>query len=208
MAKTTKKETNKNVVNEVENTMDKKVEFVPLSFDDLKEKITIQDTIGVVAKQIIVDIVYDNCVKLDNYNGVYYIDHIMKSVAYNFAILEQYTDFYNVVENASEYTYEYLKQIGLFDYVKSIVYKDVEEIDEMIYDFASRVMDLNSVGSCVYRLIGEGVKNMPKLDVAKVLKDLPSVINSIDKDIIKTVVDEVKNGNAGNIIKMANAKKK
>ena len=28
MAKTTKKETNKNVVNEVENTMDKKVEFV------------------------------------------------------------------------------------------------------------------------------------------------------------------------------------
>lgn len=217
MAKTTKKEVKENIVNEVENVMDAntemnqempRVEFTPLSFDELKEKIIVTESVGIVAKQMIVDVVYNSCVKLDNYNGVYYIDHIMKNVAYNFATLEQYTDFYNVVENATEYTYEYLKQIGLFDYVKSVIYKDVEEVDDMIYDFPSRVMDLNSVGSCVYRLIGEGIKNMPKLDVAKVLKDLPSVINGIDKDIIKTVVGEFKNGNGGNIIKMANAQNK
>ena len=217
MAKTTKKETKENIVNEVENVMDvntemnqemPKVEFTPLSFDELKEKIIVAETIGIVAKQMIVDVVYNSCVKLDNDNGIYYIDHIMKNVAYDFATLEQYTDFYSVVENASEYTYEYMSKIGLFDYVKSVIHKDMEAVDEMIYDFASRVIDLNGVGSCVYRLIGEGIKNMPKLDVHKFLKDLPSVINGIDKDIIKSVVGELKNGNAGNIINMANAKKK
>ena len=217
MAKTTKKEVKENIVNEVENVMDvnkevgqdtPKVEFTPLSLDELKNKITIAETIGILAKQAIVNIVYNSCVKLDDDNCVYYVDHIMKAVAYNFAILEQYTNFYDVVENASEYTYEYLNKIGLFDCVKDVVWKDVEEVDAMICDFTFRVADLNSVGSCIYRMIGEGIKNMPKLDVAKILKDIPTVINGIDKDIIKAVVGEFKNGNGGNIIKMQNANKK
>jgi hypothetical protein len=160
------------------------------------------------AKQTIVNTVYTSCVKEDTIGGVYYLDHIMKMVAYDFSILEQYTNFYNVVENAQEYSYEYLKDIGIFDYVCEIVSLDLIEINEMIIDFTTRVSDLNSTGSFVYRLIGEGVKNMPKLDVNKVLKEIPKVINGIDKDIIKTVVGEFKDGKGGNIIKMANAKNK
>lgn len=213
MAKTTKKEVKENMVNEVENVMNEtkdvpKVEFTPLSFEELKEKIEVRKFIGVLAKQTMIDVIYNSCVKLDDKNGVYYIDHIMKNVAYNFAMLEQYTNFYYVVENAQEYSYEYLTNIGMFDYVYTAVVADLVEVDEMIYDFGARVADLNSVGSCVYRLIGEGIKNMPKLDVSKVLKEIPQVINGIDKDIIKTVVGEFKDGKGGNIIKMANAKNK
>ena len=217
MAKTTKKEVKENIVNEVENVMDVnkemnqdtvEVKFAPLSFDELKEKIEIRNTIGVLPKQTMVHTIYDSCVKLDDKNGIYYIDHIMQNVAYDFSMLEQYTNFYYVVENAQEYTYEYLKDVGLFDYVYQTVAKDLVEVDETIYDFGARVADLNSIGSVVYRMIGEGIKNMPQLDVHKVLKEIPSVINGIDKDIIKAVVGEFKGGNGGNIIKMANAKNK
>ena len=208
MAKTTKNKTNKNVVNEVEIVMDAKVEFVPLSLDELKEIITIKNTIGVIAKQTMVHTIYNSCVRMDADNGIYYIDYIMQSVAYYFAMLEQYTNFYDVVENAQEYSYEYLKDIGMFDYVSITVSSDLSEVDEMVNEFVTRVADLNSMGSFIYRIIGEGIKNMPKLDVAKILKDIPNVINGIDKDIIKTVVGELKGGNGGKIINMANAKKK
>ena len=208
MAKTTKNKTNENVVNEVENVMDVKVEFTPLSLDELKEKIEIKNTVSVLAKQTIVNTIYNSCVKTDADNGIYYIDYIMRTVAYDFSVLEQYTNFYDVVENAQEYSYEYLKDIGVFEYVCEMVSSNLMDIDEMIYGFIQRVNDLNSVGSVIYRLIGEGVKNMPKLDVNKVLKEIPKVINSIDKDIIKTVVGEFKNGNGGKIINMANAKNK
>ena len=207
MAKTAKNKTNENVVNEVDNVMNEKIEFVPLSLDELKEKIEVKKTISVLAKQAIVNTIYASCVKLDTDNGVYYVDYIMKNVAYYFSILEQYTNFYDVVENAQEYSYEYLKNVGVFDYVVIEASSDLTEVDEAVSEFITRVADLNSVGSCIYRLIGEGIKNMPKLDIAKVLKDLPSVINGIDKDIIKTVVGEFKNGNGGKIINMANINK-
>lgn len=198
-----------NIVNEVENVMEEKVEtveFVALSLDEIKDKITIKKKIGVLAKQEIVKVVYDSCVKKDDANGVYYLDRIMGRVAYDFAVLSNYTDFYSVIENAPIYTYDYLDEIGLFDYVLENMTDDIDSVSAAIDDFESRVAALNSVGACLHRIVGEGFKNMPTMsDFRKLLKEIPKVLNSVDKDVIKTFAGEFKNGN---IINIANAKKK
>lgn len=200
-----------NIVNEVENVMEEKVEvveqvdFVKLTLDEIKDKITIKNKIGVLAKQKIVKVVYDTCVKKDDGNGIYYIDTIMRDVAYNFAILDDYTDFYSVVENAADYSYDYLDEIGLFDYVRANLSDDVMCVRDAICGFESRVIDLNSVGSCLHRIVGDSTKNMKNLDLGKLLKDIPSVINGIDKDVLKIFANELK---GGNIINMSKVNKK
>lgn len=200
-----------NIVNEVENVMEEnvemveQVEFVKLTLDEIKEKITVKNKIGVLAKQEMVQVIYNSCVTKDETNGIYYIDAIMREVAYNYAVLGNYTDFYSVVENAAAYEYDYLDEIGVFDYVSANLSNDIMSVRDAVCGFEARVIDLNSVGSCLYRIVGDGIKNMKNVDIGKFLKDIPKAINSIDKDVIKIVTSELKNGN---VINMPNVNKK
>lgn len=204
----TMQETVENTVNKVvdEAVTEETVETPTLlTLDEFKEKLTIKKRASVVEQQMLVQTVYDSCVKKDEENGIYYIDYIMLQVAYNFSVLQYYTDYYEVVEGSDNYTYEYLDEIGVFNYVAENI--DVGVVRAMIEGFELRVANLNSVGSFVYRLLGDFTKKMPDIkDLNKIIKNIPKALNSIDKDTISIFAKELGNGNLlGNLQKQENA---
>lgn len=175
------------------------IEIPALTLDDFKEKVTIKERIGFVDKQAIIQLVYDGCVVKDEENGIYYIDSIMQDVNYRLAILGMYTNYYDVIEYATNYSYDYLNEIGVFSYVLNIVNTDVLDIDYAIDDFKSRVESLNSVGAFMYRTVDKIVKDMPTMkDLNKLINNLPKLINGVDKDVLKIFAGELKNGNVTN----------
>lgn len=175
------------------------IEIPALTLDDFKEKVTIKERIGFVDKQAIIQLVYDGCVVKDEENGIYYIDSIMQDVNYRLAILGMYTNYYDVIEYATNYSYDYLNEIGVFSYVLNIVDADVLDIYYAIDNFKSRVKSLNSVGACLYRTVDKIVKDMPTMkDLNKLINNLPKLINGVDKDVLKIFAGELKNGNVTN----------
>ena len=189
------------VVSEEVQTEDVLFELPELTLDELKEKITIKQRMGVIAKQEVINTVYNSCVKKDEQNGIYYIDSIMLQVAYDLAMLGNCTDFYTVVENAAAYNYDDLNEIGIFDYVDTVVnIEDISDIDNAIEGFSNRVADLNGIGSFMYRILGDFTKKTADIDFNKLLKDIPKAINGIDKDVIAIVAKELGNGQLGKIL--------
>lgn len=170
--------------------------FVPLTFEEIKEKITVKSKCDVVAKQGFLRLVEDNCVVKDEINGIFYIDEIMEMVSVHFGRLSYYTDFYTVIENAGQYTYDYLYECGLFEYIASNIDKsDYDVIQESIYNLYSKVKDLNGVGACLYRIVDKAMKNLPDVkDINKLIKGLPKAINGIDKDVLGMFAKELGNG--------------
>ena len=71
-------------------------ELPKINLEEFKQKVTIKKYIPFSSKKSIVDLIYTNCVIKDEENGIYFIDTLMKEMAYNFAILDYYTDFYDV----------------------------------------------------------------------------------------------------------------
>ena len=213
--KVEKVEVNTEVEN-VETVQEEKV-FSPLTFEEIKEKITVKSRCDVVAKQGFLKLVEDTCVVKDEINGIFYIDEIMEMVSIHLGKLSYYTDFYEVIENAGQYTYDYLYECGLFDYIESnIDKKDYEVVQDAIYNLYDKVRNLNSVGSCLYRIVDNVMKNLPDIkDVNKLIKGLPKVINGVDKDVLGIFAQELGNGaisnrinNQDNVVDIATGKKK
>lgn len=178
-----------------------------LTLDEFKEKLTIKKKASISEQQMLVQTVYDSCVKKDEENGIYYIDYIMQLVAFNFSILQYYTNYYDVVEGADNYTYEYLDEIGVFDYIADNIDTDVVWV--MIDDFDTRVTNLNGVGCFVYRIADRFTKNLPDVkDFNKLIKSIPKVINSIDKDVLAVFAKDLKDGKVVDINKAKNTKVK
>ena len=73
-----------------------------LTLDEFKEKLVIKEKTSIAEQQMLVQTVYDSCVKKDEKNGIYYIDYIMLKVAFNFSILQYYTNYYEIVEQIKE----------------------------------------------------------------------------------------------------------
>lgn len=176
--------------------------FVPLTFEEIKEKITVKSKCGVADKMGIVQVVENTCIYKDEANGVFYVSEIMRVVGESFGVLQYYTNFYDVIENASDYTYDYLYECGLFDYVKSqIDSKDYEVVDSSLYDIYEKVRNWNSLGSCLYRIVDKTVKELPNMkDINKLIKGLPKVLNSVDKDTLAIFAKELGNGTIANSV--------
>jgi hypothetical protein len=173
------------------------VEFFPMTLDELKEKITVKPRVGFIEKQAIVRSVYDTAVVKDEINGIYFVDQIMLTVSFSLALLSAYTDFYEVVgKNASNYGYDYLDETGMFDYIReNINYTDFRELKTAVNDIRNRVDSLNSVGSCIYRTVGDFVNKIPDTkELGKLVKSLPKVLNNVDKDVLGVFAKELGNG--------------
>ena len=213
-----KKKVEKVEVNtEVENveTVQEKI-FEPLTLEEIKEKITVKSKCTIFDKKTIVQLVENGCVEKDEINGVFYIDELMETVSKSFGILAYYTDFNMVVEDSGSYTYDYLYDCGLFDYIESQVdKKDMDILDSAIYGIYEKVRNLNSLGSCLYRIVDKTVKELPNMkDINKMIKGLPKVLNNIDKDTLAIFAKELGNGtianqviNKDNIVDITKAKK-
>lgn len=175
------------------------VEIPTLTLEDFKEKVTVKERIGFLEKQALIQSVYDVCVKKDEANGIYYIDYITLDVYSNLAMLGMYTDYYEVIEYANNYSYDYLDEIGIFNYVFDIVVKDFINVKYAIEEFETRVADLNSIGSCLYRIINETLVKLPDVkDINKLINNLPKAINKIDKGVLEVFAKEFKNGTVVN----------
>lgn len=173
-------------------------ELPKINLEEFKEKVTIKKYIPFSSKKSIVDLIYTNCVVKDEENGIYFIDTLMKEMAYNFAILDYYTDFYNVYENAREYSYDEIAEAGIFSYITNQYcecYKDVGSLDDAIYRFNDRVNALNSTGASLNRLLNGLLDKMPdvnKLD--ELMQELPKVLNNVDPKVIEMFSKDLKNG--------------
>lgn len=172
-------------------------ELPEITFEDFKEKVTVKEHLSYTDKQAIVQIVYNNTVIYDSDNGIYFIDNIMSKMSYNLTILDMCTDFYDVIENADLYDYDYLNQLGVFEYISlKIDDNDYQEIHTAIRNFKDRVEGLNSVGSCLHRIVNESFAKLPDMkDMNKLINNLPKAINKIDKDVIGIFAKELGNGN-------------
>ena len=202
-------------VETVQETVQEKI-FKPLTFEEIKEKITVKSKCAIFDKKAIVQLVENGCIEKDEINGVFYMDELMETVSKSFGILAYYTDFNTVVENSDSYTYDYLYDCGLFDYIESQVdKKDMDILDSAIYGIYEKVRNLNSLGSCLYRIVDKTIKNLPDAkDVNKMIKGLPKVLNNIDKDTLAIFAKELGNGtianqviNKDNIVDITKAKK-
>ena len=173
-------------------------ELPKINLEEFKEKVTIKKYIPFSSKKSIVDLIYTNCVVKDEENGIYFIDTLMKEMAYNFAILDYYTDFYDVYENAREYSYDEIAESGVFNYITSTYcecYKDIGSLDDAIYRFNDRVNALNSTGASLYRILNGLSDKMPDVnELGKLMQELPNVLNKVDPKVIEMFSKDLKNG--------------
>ena len=173
-------------------------ELPKINLEEFKEKVTIKKYIPFSSKKSIVDLIYTNCVVKDEENGIYFIDTLMKEMAYNFAILDYYTDFYDVYENAREYSYDEIAEAGIFSYITNQYcecYKDVGSLDDAIYRFNDRVNALNSTGASLYRLLNGLLDKMPDVNkLEEIMQELPKALNNVDPKVIEMFGKDLKNG--------------
>lgn len=173
-------------------------ELPKINLEEFKQKITIKRYIPFSSKKSIVDLIYTNCVVKDEENGIYFIDTLMKEMAYNFAILDYYTDFYDVYENAREYSYDEIAEAGIFRYITNPYCecrKDIGSLDDAIYRFNDRVNALNSIGASLYRILNGLSDKMPDInELGKLMQELPKVLNKVDPKVIEMFSKDLKNG--------------
>ena len=173
-------------------------ELPKINLEDFKEKVTIKKYIPFSSKKSIVDLIYTNCVVKDEENGIYFIDTLMQEMAYNFAILNYYTDFYDVYENAREYSYDEIAEAGIFRYITNPYCecrKDIGSLDDAIYEFNKRVKALNSTGASLNRLLNGLLDKMPDVNkLEEIMQELPKVLNKVDPKVIEMFSKDLKNG--------------
>lgn len=171
-------------------------ELPKITLEDFKEKVTIKKYIPFSTKKSIIDLIYTNCVIKDEENGIYFIDTLMKEMAYNFAILNYYTDFYDVYENAKEYSYDEIAEAGIFNYITN-AYDECDDIcilNNAIYEFDNRIEALNSTGASLYRLLNGLLDKMPDVnELGKLMQELPKVLNNVDPKVIEMFGKDFKN---------------
>lgn len=201
-----KKTVVENVTNEVEVSVNEQdnaqvdtqkviKELPKIILEEFKEKVKFKNYISISEKSEIIDLVWTNCIVKDEENNIYYIDSVMKDVAFHLAVLRYYTDFYSVYEYAEEYSYDELAEAGIFDRIE---YRncDIDSINDIIrFDFEERVKAMNSTGASLYRLLGGLLDKMPDAnEISKTIKELPEVLNKVDPKVIEMFGKDLKNG--------------
>lgn len=181
---------------EVQETVEVK-DFEKITLDEFKEKVTLRPTISLSETRDIIKLVSDNCIIEDKENGVFYIDYLMRDVVYDIAILNFYTNFGDVIDNAELYQYDYLNSIGVYEYIKTNTNSDITEY-YVVQNIENKVDALNSVGSCLHRVLSDVVAKIPDIkDINKTLNSLPKLLNKIDPKVIEAFTKDLKSGNIG-----------
>lgn len=170
-------------------------ELPKITLEEFKEKVQFKNYIPLSDKKTIIELVWNNCVVKDEENGIYFIDSIMRDVAFHLAVLRYYTDFYDVYEYAEEYSYDELAETGIFD---SIEYanNDIDSINDIVrFDFSGRVRAMNSTGSSLHRLLNGLLDKMPDMDkLGELIQELPKVLDGVDPKVIEVFTKDLKNG--------------
>lgn len=170
-------------------------ELPKITLEEFKEKVTFKKYIPFSEKNSIIELVWNNCVVKDEENGIYFIDSIMRDVAFHLAVLRYYTDFYDVYEYAEEYSYDELAEVGIFNRVQYENY-DIESINDIIqFDFEERVRAMNGTGSSLHRLLNGLLDKMPDANkLGEMMQELPKVLNNVDPKVIEMLGKDLKNG--------------
>ena len=169
-------------------------ELPKITLEEFKEKVKFKNYIPLSDKKEIIDLVWKNCIVKDEENGIYYIDSIMRDIAFHFAVLRYYTNFYEVYEYAEDYSYDELAEAGIFDRIE-YANNDIDSVSAIIqFDFSERVRAMNSTGSVLHRLLNGVLGNMPDVNkLGELMQELPKVLNSVDPKVIEMLNKNVKN---------------
>jgi len=177
------------VVNEIVKELPK------ITLEEFKEKVKFKNYIPLSEKNTIIDLIWNNCVVKDEANGIYFIDSIMRDVAFHLAILRYYTDFYTVFEYAEDYSYDELAEAGIFNRIQ-FTNDDVDSVNDIIqFNFEERVRAMNSTGSSLHRLLGGLLDKMPDVNkLGELVQELPKILNNVDPKVIEMFAKDLKNG--------------
>ena len=170
-------------------------ELPKITLEEFNEKVTFKNYIPFSDKNAIIELVWTNCVVKDEANGIYFIDSIMRDVAFHLAVLRYYTNFYEVYEYAEEYSYDELAETGIFNHI-AYTNNDIESINDIIqFNFEERVRAMNSTVSSLHRLLGGLLDKMPDVNkLSEVIQELPKVLNNVDPKVIEVFAKDLKNG--------------
>ena len=170
-------------------------ELPKITLEEFKEKVTFKHYIPFADKNSIIELVWNNSVVKDEKNGIYFIDSIMRDVAFHLAVLRYYTNFYEVFEYAEEYAYDELAEAGIFNRI-AYTNDDIDSVNDIIqFNFEERVRAMNSTGSSLHRLLGGLLDKMPDVNkLGEVIQELPKVLNSVDPKVIEMFAKDFKNG--------------
>jgi hypothetical protein len=170
-------------------------ELPKITLEEFKEKVKFKNYIPLSDKNAIIDLVWNNCIVKDEANGIYYIDSIMRDVAFHLAVLRYYTDFYEVYEYAEDYSYDELAEAGIFNRIQ-FTNNDVDSVNDIIqFNFEERVRAMNSTGSSLHRLLGGLLDKMPDVNkLGELVQELPKILNNVDPKVIEMFAKDFKNG--------------
>lgn len=166
-----------------------------IDFEEFKAKVKFKSYIPFSDKNEIIKLVWNNCVVKDEEHGIYYIDNVMKNIAFHLAVLRYYTDFYDVYEDAEKYHYDELAEAGVFDRIE-YANNDIDSVYAIIqFDLDDRVRAMNSTGSIVHRLLNGLLDKMPDVNkLGEMMQELPKVLNNVDPKVIEMLGKDFKNG--------------
>lgn len=166
-----------------------------IDLEEFKAKVKFKNYIPTSDKNVILDLVWNNCIVKDEANGIYYIDSIMRDVAFHLAVLRYYTDFYEVYEYAEEYSYDELAEAGIFVRIEYLN-DDIDSVNDIIqFNFEERVRAMNSTGSSLHRLLGSLLDKMPDVNkLGELMQELPKVLNNVDPKVVEMFAKDLKNG--------------
>lgn len=152
------------------------------------ELIIIEKYLPFAFKKKMIEEILDTCLSIDE-NGLLHIDSLLKTMAFEYSIVTQYTNI-NLSEANTIETYDILKENGIIDKViKEIGNDELRYIEMNLNEQIDYLLKINnSVENLVAKGITKVANSLPdKKGWSKLIKEIFKGINNINPDKLKFI---------------------
>ena len=147
---------------------------------NLNELIKVKSFISSIEKKLLLDNIINGCIETDE-NQIMKIDYFNKILVKDISIIANYTDL-EFSDDDSIAEYDYLIQNGIFDYIiKNINEKEIEFINDLLYDELKQKIDLNnSLTNVIAKTLNNLISKIPdEKSLNKMMTNMTKNLNKI-----------------------------
>lgn len=170
-----------------------------LTIDIIREKnydlddggLEVKQYLPLAAKQILINKILEICKKEEN--GTSKIDFTLKEFAYEFSLVNQYSNLDCQLDNIIKF-YDELKENGIIDLIiKQIPVDEINFIDYVLEREIEQILNLdNSIEIIVGKALNKLIEKLPdEKGMNKLIKDLPKQINKIDPSKLQYITKAI-----------------
>jgi hypothetical protein len=166
-----------------------------VTIEQVKENLSliiIKEYIPFAFKKKIVEDIIEHCTSVDE-NEVTHIDSTLKQMAFEFSIVNQYSNL-NIPEGNIIDTYDILKENGIVKHILNKV--DSDELQFIKESLNEQINYIITIDNSIENLVAKGIATISnkfpdEKSLLKLAKELVKQINKIDPNKIKYVTEAI-----------------